>query len=224
MYDMTRPAEAFGIFSNWLDGEDAKVGQRSRLLPGRLCFWQGHYYTRAYRAKGPGVPRTQLVELARQAARALGPNGALPPLAAALPAEALKPEDVRYLHTMDTLNSIYYVSTANVLDLSEKTEAVMAECTFDGEKAKVLVIAYPDGPARDRAWTVFCRDLLGKEPPGDGIATDELEPGKHAGVRRIGGGEGAAFLAICFEATTPDRCKHALAAVRPPGARHAEAP
>ncbi|MFQ6098966.1 MAG: hypothetical protein ACE5O2_14650, partial [Armatimonadota bacterium] len=119
-------------------------------------------------------------------------------------------------HTYDILNALYYVSTANVLHLSEKTDGVLADCTFDGQKVKVLFIRYPSVRLRDRACADFCDQVLGVQASPDGVATDELEPGKYAGVRRPTGRRGQAFLALCFEAATPETCRSVLNALATP--------
>ena len=78
-----------------------------------------------------------------------------------LPPEGLKSESIRYLHHPIILNYHYYISDANLLHLSPKTDAVLANYQRQAQQALILLASYPEPDAAARAYTSFLKHYLG---------------------------------------------------------------
>jgi len=215
LYDMKSAAEAFGIWSNDLDGEPAGVLQASLWQPGMLRGWQGRYFVKIQAVTDEPAVKPAALALARQWAARLPVGAAAPPLQAALPAEELDLHRFRYFHRDTNLNSFQYISTVNVLGLEADTQGSMAECRRGGEGAKIVLIEYPQVARRDQAWTAFRQRVLSgkaqETPAGDCV--DDVGEGRFTGARRVMGPHGEARLALCFEAASREACLAVLAAM-----------
>ncbi len=215
LYDMKTAAEAFGIWSNDLDGEPAGVLQASLWQPGLLRGWQGRYFVKIQAVTDEPAVKPAALALARQWATRLPVGEAAPPLQAALPGQALDLHRFRYFHRDTNLNSFQYISTVNVLGLEPDTQGMMAECRRVGEGAKVVLIEYPQAARRDAAWTAFGKRVLSAKavttPAGDCV--DDTGDGRYAGLRKLTGPRGEARLALCFEAASREACLAVLAAM-----------
>ncbi|HIE53240.1 MAG TPA: hypothetical protein EYP85_15930 [Armatimonadetes bacterium] len=214
VYDMSTPAEAFGIFTNDLEGEPVEVAQGARYLEGTLRCWQDRFFVKIRGEQDTPELRPFAIQLAHYIATQVQREGNPPALTAALP-KALQPRDLRYFHRDTNLNNFYYVSTENVLALSEKTEGVLADGQWEGKPVKVILLQYPTPAARDEGWKGFCEKVLSPQaktgPAGERI--EEFAPEEFTGIRRFLGPRGEPRLVLCFEAKTAEDCRAVLAEV-----------
>jgi hypothetical protein len=147
---------------------------------------------------------TRESEASRHAVLALGraivagrPDSPPPRLAASLPQSVgpglqLRPDSVCFLRSHLVLNSVYFVSQKDILNLGPTAEALAARYG----KARLLLVRYADAAAARNALERFRAAYLPEAPPGEaGFA--HIEDG-WAGFRLSG-----RSLALVFEA--PDR-------------------
>ncbi len=187
LYWMQTPDDAFGLLSNdWggeavslQPGEDAgqKNVPQSRALygAGLLRFWSGNLYGRVLAERETPESREQVIALARAivAGRERSPR---PALLEVLPQQVdgytIRPDRTSFLRSHLVLNSVYFLSSQNILDLSETSEAVVAQYDPPATRAKaargqppagrphVVVVRYTDPPAARRALDHFLTAYL----------------------------------------------------------------
>jgi hypothetical protein len=199
IYDMSRPADAYGISADDPDGEEAAVGRNGLYSGGRLRFWKGPYFVRLLAGRGTAATRGLLEEMGRSIAAAIREDGARPRLMDCLPTERLDRKSLRYFHKQVSLNSHYYLADENVLLLDEDTEAALGAYRAGWEKALLLICRYRSAADAGRAFLKFGRAYFSvRIDAGGGPVLERIETGKYAGVRRAG-----AFVIIVFD--SPDR-------------------
>lgn len=181
VFDMSSAADAFGVFSHDLDGESAGIGQDSNYKAGLLSFWKGWFFISLYAEEETEEARRAVLDLGRLGAAAIKDEGQRPTLLDLVPDTFALERRLHYFHTHPILNYHFFVSAENVLDLSEKTEAVLAQAGAKGARSYLLIVHYPedalalgasqsfgeaimggvpDDGARqmpDRTWTALCR-------------------------------------------------------------------
>jgi hypothetical protein len=203
LYWMRTSDDAYGLLSGDWGGEPVALkdpipapGPRALYGAGLLRIWSDDLYAR--------VMATRESEASRRAVLALGRTIVAdrrdpppPRLATSLPQTAepglqLRRESVCFLRSHLVLNSVYFVSQKDILNLGPNVEAVAARYG----KARLLLVLYPDARAARLALERFRTAYLPETQTGaTGLA--RIEDGWVA-FRLSGRG-----LALVFEA--PDR-------------------
>jgi hypothetical protein len=171
IFDMGSAPDAFGVFAHSRETIDDSFGQGSEYAAGLLTFWKDRYYVSILAYPETAAKREIVFELGRAIAGGIENDGALPPIIAMLPAENLLPETVRYFHHYIWLNSFYFVSHENVLNIGNDTPAALGKYRQDGAAYFLLLVRYPDAARAEAAALQFRKKLL------DG-AEDGLRPTK----------------------------------------------
>ena len=167
VYDMGAAEGAYGVFSFERQETSAGIGQGSEFGGGLLRFWKGRYFVSIY-AEGEGAEADlALLELGRQVAAAIPAPGAEPQLVGMIPGKdaGLVETSVRYLKSHVLLNQIFFVAHENILNLSQRTEVVLARYDRDRQKAQLLLVRYPSAAEAGEAYRRF---LAASRPAGAG--------------------------------------------------------
>lgn len=194
LFDMGTSADAFGVFSHDIGGEDARVGQGSAYQGGLLSFWKDRYFVSVYTEDETEETRAAVFGLAEKVATAIPGEGAKPDLIADLPAQGLDPRSVRYFHNHLVLNIHYFVSQENILRLDQKTEAVLGLYGEKGSLGRLLMIRYPNADLAGEALSNFLGAYL---PEGKEARAVRTENGKWTAARLLW-----ERIAIVFDAPT----------------------
>jgi hypothetical protein len=171
IFDMGSAPDAFGVFAHSRETIDDRFGQGSEYAAGLLTFWKDRYYVSILAYPETAEKRDVVFKLGQTIANGIKSEGALPPIIALLPAENLLPETVRYFHHYIWLNSFYFVSNENVLNLGNDTPAALGKYRQDGAIFFLLLVRYPDAARAEAASRQFRQKLL------DG-AEDGMRPTK----------------------------------------------
>jgi len=171
IFDMGSAPDAFGVFAHSRETIDDRFGQGSEYAAGLLTFWKDRYYVSILAYPETAEKREVVFKLGQTIAGAIKNEGALPPIMALLPAENLLPETVRYFHHDIWLNSFYFVSNENVLNIGNDTPAALGKYRQDGAVFFLLLVRYPDAARAEAAARQFRQKLL------DG-AEDGMRPTK----------------------------------------------
>jgi len=199
-FDMGSAADAFGIFTHDLDGEDWGVGQGSVYKGGLLSFWKDRYYAAITIDKETDEAQKALLELGRTIAASIDRDGKKPDLLEILPDFYADPHRVRYLHSPVILNYHFFISRENVLALGPEVEALLAKAV---DKCALVVVRYPDEARAAAALSAFRKAMM----PGAGDPTlVQTANGMWTAADRKG-----RILAAVFHGVSADR---AAAAVR----------
>lgn len=216
LYRMRGADDAFGLLSGDWGGEPVVLGgqppdDRPRALygAGLLRLAAGDTYARVMATRETPAAREAVLALGRAIAAGRDPAPA-PRVVAALPptvatGHALRRDSACFLRSHLVLNSAYFLSRQNILDLGPEVDAVTARydrpaAASDASRVRVVLVAYPDADRARRAFDGFRAAYL-PEAPADaaaaGTIVTPIEDG-WAGARRAG-----RALAIALEC--PDR-------------------
>jgi hypothetical protein len=179
LFDMGSSYDAFGVFAHSRETIDSSFGQGSEYAAGLLTFWKDRYYVSILAYPETPARKEVVFKLGRAIAGAIDREGPLPPILSLLPAENLLPETVHYFHHYIWLNSFYFVSNENVLDIAGNTPAALAKYRQAGSTFFLLLVRYPDAGRAAAAAAKFRQDVLGGAPDGMG----QLKDGRWTGVR-----------------------------------------
>lgn len=180
LFDMGSSADAFGVNTMDLEGENPRIGQGGTYKDGLLSFWRDRYFVSVSAESETAATRAACLELGRRIAASIGKDGTRPALLEALP-PGLAPETaVRYLHSPVILNRHYFVAAENVLNLDADVEAVLARMGERGRAGALLIVKYPSARAASEAFASFTAALPPGSPGASGAAAGN---GKRGAVR-----------------------------------------
>lgn len=141
LFDMGSAADAFGVFTHDLDGEDWKIGQGCVYKGGLLSFWKDRYFVSLYAEGETEETKAALRALGRGVESAIPREGEKPALLGILPSTYADPKRVHYLHSPVILNYHFFVGSDNILGLDATTEAVLVKAA---DKSALVVVRYID--------------------------------------------------------------------------------
>ncbi len=215
LYEMASSEDAYGVFSFEHQDEDARIGQGSEFGGGLLRLWKGKYFVSIY-AEGEGAEvESGILMLGRAAANSIPTTGLEPKLIGFIPGKDLGFVDksVRYLKNYVLLNQRFFIAHQNILNLSRKTEAVLAQYLQGKQKTQLLLIRYPDSKEAVDAYQSFVKAYL---PDAKGTDRSKTEDGKWTFARQRN-----EFIVIVFGAPTEAAAEALLKATQEklPGGR-----
>jgi hypothetical protein len=203
IYQMSSPRDAFGVFTQDTDGDEVSVGQGAIYAAGLLRFWKNKIFVRILADRETPEVKSVIMDLGAVIVQAEKGEGEKPDILNLLPHEGLDVKTLRYFHTLISLNSHYYLASANILGLSTETNAVLARYAIAGEKLRLLLVTYPSAAAAEAAYTQFASVYLKEKPLPEGkIVAARLENEKYASAFRQG-----RFLILVLEAAAPSLCE-----------------
>jgi len=184
LYEMASSEDAYGVFSFEHQDEAVGIGQGSEFGGGLLRFWKGKYFVSIY-AEGEGAEvESGILKMGRAAANSIPTKGSEPKLVGYIPGKDLGMVDksVRYLKSHVLLNQRFFVAHQNILNLSRKTEAVLAQYLQDKQKTQLLLIRYPDSKEARDVYHSFMKAYL---PDARGKDRSKTEDGEWTFARQL---------------------------------------
>ena len=183
LYDMASSEDAFGVFSFERQDEAVGIGQGSEFGGGLLRFWKGKYFVSIYAdGEGAGV-ESAILQMGRATANSIPTTGPEPKWVDFIPGKefGLVDKSIRYLKSHVLLNQRFFIAHQNILNLSRKTEAALAQYLRHGQKVHLLLIRYPDLKEAEDAYQGFMKTYL---PDAEGKDRSKTEDGKWTIARR----------------------------------------
>ncbi len=187
VYEMKTSPDAFGLYSFDQEADTARrgdnlaLGDKANFSSGLLKFWKGNYLVRIVDLNGNDQFKDVILELGRKISSKIDEKGELPFLLSKLPAEGLILNSERFFHKQIVLNNLYFLSTENLLNLSEKTSAVMGDYLLGKMNLKLLLISYADSSSARLAFESFCTKYLKSSPSGKKVI-QKVEEDKFIGL------------------------------------------
>jgi hypothetical protein len=175
VYEMASPEDAYGVFSFEYQDDPAGIGQGSEFGGGLLRFWKGKYFGSVYaEGEGEGV-EAAILGIGRAAAQAISSTGSEPKLIQLLPGKELGLVDksTRYLKSHVLLNQRFFISHQNLLNLSQKTEAVLAVYSRGRQKAQLLLVRYANADEAGAALKTFKKAYMPEAGDKDRVKTED---------------------------------------------------
>lgn len=155
VFEMGSAAGAYGVFSFERVDASAGIGQDSEYGGGLLRFWHGRYFVFVQAEQESPAARDLAFALGRALLPALGPAGAAPALARALPAEGQRPLSLRFTLGAQFLASMEPRLADNALGLPERAEAALAAYPAEGKGARLLLARYADPESARKGLAAF---------------------------------------------------------------------
>ena len=199
LFDMGSPADAFGVFTHDLDGEDWKVGQGCVYKGGLLSFWKGRYFASLFAEDETEETKAMLLDLGRRLDAALLSKGEKPELLKVLPAAYADPKGVHYFHSPVILNYHFFVSADNILGLDPSVEGILVKAA---DKSALVIVRYPDTARAAAADKSFRSAFM----PG----AAETGPARNKDQTWTAAGLTGRILAVLFRGPTADRARFIL--------------
>ena len=196
IYQMSSSADAYGVFTQDRDGEPVRFGQEALYGGGLLRFWKDKVFVRIMADRETPEAKDVIMKVGGAIEAAVPEAGPKPEILDRLPVEGLESPTVRFFHTVISLNSFYFVSNVNILNLSPETRVVMARYKFKASRGTLILAEYP---SEGRAFSAYGRFiemyLLQRFVSDRPYPPVKLENKKYAGAVRSG-----RYLAIVVEA------------------------
>jgi hypothetical protein len=205
IFDMGTSYDAFGVFAHSRETIATDVGQGSEYASGLLTFWKDRYYVSILAYPETAKKREVVFKLGQAIAGGIKSEGPLPPVLALLPTENLMPETVRYFHHYIWLNSFYFVSNENVLNIGSDTPTALAKYRQAGSTFFLLLVRYPDAARAEAAAVQFRQKVLGGAADGMG----QLKGGRWTGVQSRGD-----LISVVFSAPDAATVRDVLAKIK----------
>ena len=177
IFDMGTSDDAFGVFTHDTDGNAIDIGQNARYRSGWLSFWKHRYFVSIYMEEETVAAEKAVKALGQQVAASIAKKGFRPRILQRLPSDGLVSGSVRYLHHPMVLNYHFYIADENILNLSAKTEAVLANYQVGTKAARLLLISYTNLKVAKKSFNAFSKHYL---PDADKNGFAEIENGKFA--------------------------------------------
>jgi hypothetical protein len=196
LYEMASSEDAYGVFSFEHQDEAVGIGQGSEFGGGLLRFWKDKYFVSIY-AEGEGAEvESGILKVGRAVANSIPAVGPEPKLVGFIPGKdlGLVDKSLRYLKSHVLLNQRFFIAHQNILNVSRKTEAVLAQYLQDKQKTQLLLIRYPDSKGAMDAYQSFMNVYL---PDAGGKDHSKTEDRKWTFARQQN-----EFILIVFGAPT----------------------
>jgi hypothetical protein len=204
LYWMKSPDDAFGLLSGDWGGEPIDLGVKTAAEPipqvpssralfggGLLRLCSDNLYVRVLADRDTPASRDQVIAIGR--AIAAGRSAPPPPaLVRALPTTAagyqLRPDRVSFFRSYLSLNSIYFLSSEDILDFNKQVDAAAAQYAAAPKgsspassrnaakvpNVQVMIVVYPTDAAAEAALAHFRRAYL---PEAKGAVPAASSPG-----------------------------------------------
>lgn len=202
IFDMGSSLDAFGVFSYSMFESEYQYGQGSQTSKGMIVFWMDKYYISIISYPETDESKNAIDKLASYISEKIGKRGELPQILEFLPEKGLNRESIKYFHHYIWLNSLYFISHENILDIQDDTPAILAKYGNEQSKTILLLILYPD-EARARKALFHFNSLY--VPDHDGNEPLKIEDGTyvHYSLKKQ-------LLSIVFNAGSSKECKDLL--------------
>lgn len=201
LFDMGTPQDAFGVFTFERGEEEAGIGQNSYYRGGLLTFWKSRFFVSIYTEEEKEESKEAIFEIARTIEDSIPEKGEIPSLINFISDEVEK-ETIKFFHDQNILNSHYFLSYENILNLGKDTNCASGK-TSRGEF--VLLISYPDEVKAKTAYRKFVSSFM----PGSVSGFEKMENGKWSGIEIIN-----EILVLVFDSQSMDECKEKIEKIK----------
>lgn len=179
IYQMNSSPDAYGLFSFDQEGEMVQLGQKGIYGYGLLNFWKDRFLVRILGSDES--LKEKILEFGAQIDQKIKTTGRLPELLSKIPKGNLIPNSDHFFHKQILLNNLYFLSDKNILNLSDKTDCLLADFKLDEQILKLLLTEYPDSKKAKNAYKSFNKFYL-KNKASEENKIVEIEDGKLVGL------------------------------------------
>ena len=155
IFDMGSSFDAFGMLSFEREGDHVDVGEDSEYQPGALRFWKGKYFIIVSSERRTPDTEKAVMSLGREISKRLKETGEKPRMLRYLPQRGLIKNQIRFFHAWFNLNYHFFVAEKNILNLDERTDAVLAPYLIQDARSFLLLISYESESKAQDAYRTF---------------------------------------------------------------------
>ena len=152
IFDMVEAKNAFGVFCHVREGIDYSYGQGCQVYEDVIMFWKNQYFVSVVSVDETESSMSVIRKLAEDIDNLIKGEGQLPEILKLLPVKGLVEETILYFFHPAWLNSFYYISDENILNINETTDGILAKYGDPENRCYLLIIEYPT--VAD-AWVAF---------------------------------------------------------------------
>ncbi len=179
VYQMSSSPDAYGLFSFDQEGKMVELGQKGVYGYGLLKFWKDRFLVRILGSQTD--LKEMILKLGADIDQRIEDEGSLPELLSKIPKDKLIPNSDHFFHKQTLLNNLYFLSDKNILNLTDKTNCLLADFGFDRQILKLLLVEYPDLIQAKDAYESFNEFYLEGEA-SERERVIEIEQGKLVGI------------------------------------------
>jgi len=203
VYRFGDSADAYGVWSHERGATGPTgIGQDCDYGSGLLRFWKNTYFVRIVAERETPAAKAAIIALGRHISSLISGTGKRPCILSLLPKPGLIADGVHFFHKHTVLNYHFYLADGNILDLSDKTDCVLAQYNIDSAKPRLLIVRYPSARAASAAFVHFNRTYLKDKPAPTGASRiEKVEDNQYAAITRAD-----RVLKLVFEAKSREQC------------------
>lgn len=153
IFYMNSSSDAYGVFLFTIGKIESKFGQQSQSSPGAVIFWKNNLYVSITSTRVTEDGNKVIIKLAEIMDKAIPETGPLPVIIKYLPKQNLDKESIRYFRHYVWLNSHFFISNDDILNINQKTEAVTAKYG----KSVLVLIQYLNNADASEAMNKFIK-------------------------------------------------------------------
>ncbi|MBN1117475.1 MAG: hypothetical protein JXA77_09740 [Bacteroidales bacterium] len=155
IFDMQKDKDAFGVFAHTRTTDEHEFGQGSQYFTGAQIFWKGPYFISVVANDENADIKKAIKAISENIDRKITASGNTPQILEILPQEGLLKDGYVYFHHYIWLNSYYFISAENILNIDESTDAVLAKYGTKESRFYLLLIQYPEKEDAEQAEKAF---------------------------------------------------------------------
>lgn len=144
IFDMVEAKNAFGVFCHVREDVDYSYGQGCQVYEGVIIFWKNKYFISVVSEDEAESSMSAIRKLAENIDNLIKGEGELPGIIKMAPRKGLIEESILYFFHSAWLNSFYYISDENILNINEKTHCILAKYGDTENRYYLLIIEYPE--------------------------------------------------------------------------------
>jgi len=163
IFEMKNSKNAYGVFTHSAEKITDEYGQMSFSATGVILFWKDNYYVSILNYPETEKSKTARDKLANFICEKIDTEGEIPGIVSLLPENNLVVGSIRYFRHPNWLNTYYYISSENILNITDETEAVFAKYSIDNSKSILLLIEYTTPEFAKEAANSFKEKYLSTE-------------------------------------------------------------
>ena len=142
IFDMVNSRNAYGVFTHVREEMDESYGQGSQLYEDAILFWKSRYYISVISLDESEEAQLTIRKIAEYIDNSITETGELPEVLKIIPEKGLVFESILYFHHPVWINSLYYISDENILNIDNQTNCILATYGDKQDRLYLLAIEY----------------------------------------------------------------------------------
>jgi hypothetical protein len=183
IFDMQKPENAYGVFSQQREEETNKFGQGSQVVLGSIIFWKDNYFVSMMNHNETPQVKQGMLSIASAIDDNILQTGQKPEIIDYLSEQDLDASSIRFFKHYIWLNSYYYIADSNYFNIDEHVDAVLAKYNLGNPRPIALIIEYPGNKEAQVAWENLLQEIKALKKTEKYIMF-EMQEGTLSGIKK----------------------------------------